>query len=261
MARARPFDEDTETDRGQDVAYTALMTLRRVVFPLAALLSLTSGCMAGPGSHLENQFEEVSSHSEIGQRPIVRLAVAPPSGDSRRGPDENEVLKEWATQIETEELVKSAIVLSPNIYDACKNEASTDESPATECELREAVRAAAGASADALVFARTGYYVPLTMLAAMFVPFMPRKPAEVVTCGALYAIDAGSASMLRYERAWVELGGTHLSEQRVRSIQAFLKAVSNSLVENTDEFLYLHGQKATDARGETPVDAKTEHVD
>ena len=244
------------------------MTLPRVVFASAALLSLTSGCMAGPGSHLENQFDEVLSHSEIGDRPIVRLAVAPPSRDSRHGPDEHEVLKKWAMQTETDELVKSAIVLSPTIYDACKNEASTArglpllrrETPATECELREAVRAAADAAADTLVFARTGYYVPLTKLATLLIPipipfpFIPHKPAEVVTLGALYAIDAGSASMLRYERASVNLSGTRLSEQRVRSIEGFLKAVSNSLVENADEFRYLHGSKMADARGETAVD-------
>lgn len=258
MARTHPSGVATDTDRGQDVSYTAPMTFPRAALHGLALLPLISGCMADPATHLEKQLEQLSSHAEIGQRPIVRLAVAPPRADSRRLPGEHEVLKEWAKQIETEELVKSAIVLSPKIYDACKGEKATDETLATECELREAVRAATSASADALVLARTGYFVPPT---ALFIPYIPRKSAEVVTCGALYAIDAGEASMLRYERASVDLGATKLSEQRVRSIQGFLKAVSNSLVENADEFRYLHGQKTAEARGETSVEVKPEDGD
>jgi hypothetical protein len=171
--------------------------------------------------------------------------------ESHRAPGEQEVLKGWAKQIETDELVKSAIVLSPKVYNACRTEAPTDETLTTECELREAVRAATRSSADALVFARTQYFVPP---AALPLPFIPHKPAEIVTYGALLEIDAGTASLLRYERASQELGAVQLSQQRVRSIQGFLNAVSNSLVENADELRHEQREKAADAPGETAVE-------
>jgi hypothetical protein len=161
--------------------------------------------------------------------------------ESRHGSAEREVLKEWVKQIETDELVKSAVVLSPKVYDACATEESKNENATMECELREAVRAAQRSGADTLVFARTGYLVPA---GALQLPILPHKPAEIVTYGALLEVDAGNASMLRYERASVALGNHKLSETRVRSIEGFLHAVSNSLVENADVLHYTQRKQA-----------------